>query len=207
MNVAGKEKIGLRERKKAAQRQTISENALRRFRDQGFEQTTVQQIAADSNISLKTFFNYYATKQAILDECVEGLLAGFGEIIIASQRDTKRGFDLRLAAIVKTMASALEADPTFWRMIFQESKLFNASGSIKSDELKIYDLIADFFRDGQKRGEVDPKADPHQLAEIFISIYYLTSLNWLADWWPKKQRLSFRLNKAITVLLNGIRVS
>jgi AcrR family transcriptional regulator len=54
---------GLRERKKAKTRAAIQEHALRLFRDQGYAETTVQEIADAAEISPATFFRYFPTKE------------------------------------------------------------------------------------------------------------------------------------------------
>ncbi len=50
---------GLRERKKQKTRESIQRTALRLFGKQGYEATTVEQIAAAAEISPSTFFNYF----------------------------------------------------------------------------------------------------------------------------------------------------
>lgn len=57
---------GLRERKKARTRTEIREHALRLFLEQGYESTTVQQIADAAEVSLSTLFRYFPTKAQLV---------------------------------------------------------------------------------------------------------------------------------------------
>jgi AcrR family transcriptional regulator len=71
---------GLRERKKQKTKWSIQEQALRLFQEQGYDQTTVDQIAAAAEISPSTFFRYFKTKEDVVlqdeyDPLVERLFA------------------------------------------------------------------------------------------------------------------------------------
>ncbi|MYS81499.1 TetR family transcriptional regulator [Embleya scabrispora] len=57
---------GLRERKKARTRQVISSVAFDLFEEQGFEQTTIEQICRRSEVAHRTFFRYFPTKESLL---------------------------------------------------------------------------------------------------------------------------------------------
>ncbi len=63
---------GLRERKKARTKAAIQEHALRLFRQHGYTQTTVEQIAAAAEISPSTFFRYFPAKEdAVLTDLID----------------------------------------------------------------------------------------------------------------------------------------
>ena len=53
-------------RRMKATRLALEEAALRLFAEQGYEQTTVEEIAEAAGISVRTLFRYYSSKQHIL---------------------------------------------------------------------------------------------------------------------------------------------
>jgi AcrR family transcriptional regulator len=57
---------GLRERKKAKTRAAIQAHALRLFAKQGYDETTIDQIADAAEVSQSTFFRYFPTKEDVV---------------------------------------------------------------------------------------------------------------------------------------------
>lgn len=70
---------GLRERKKQRTRETVRREAFRLFELHGYAQTTIDQIADAADVSPRTFFRYFPTKESVLitDEFIEPIIDAF----------------------------------------------------------------------------------------------------------------------------------
>ncbi len=71
---------GLRERKKRAARQTIAATARRLFAERGFDAVTVAEVAAAADVSEKTVFNHFPTKE---DLAFAGREEGIAQFVAA----------------------------------------------------------------------------------------------------------------------------
>jgi|tagenome__1003787_1003787.scaffolds.fasta_scaffold20495748_2 AcrR family transcriptional regulator len=97
---------GLRERNRARTYAEITEAALDLFTRQGFDATTVDEVAAAAGISAATFFRYFATKEDVLftDES-----ASAAELVaaVAGRSDRSRSSVRALAEPVVAFAESI----------------------------------------------------------------------------------------------------
>ena len=72
---------GRRERKKARTRDALRASARRLFAEQGFAATTVEQIADAADVSERTFFRYFESKEDLLLPDVVAVFESVGRAI------------------------------------------------------------------------------------------------------------------------------
>jgi AcrR family transcriptional regulator len=66
---------GLRERKKRLTRQLISDTATNLFLERGFDEVRISEIAAACEVSEKTIYNYFPTKESLVLDREESIAA------------------------------------------------------------------------------------------------------------------------------------
>ena len=103
---------GLRERKKRATRDAIAASARRLFAERGFDAVTVAEVAAAADVSEKTVFNHFATKE---DLAFAGGEARLDQLLadIAQRPAGTSVLDVFRAsseAMIDTVAAATEGD-------------------------------------------------------------------------------------------------
>src|SRR3954464_8241434 len=100
---------GLRERKKRQTREAIAAAAIELFQARGFDSITVSEVAAAADVSEKTVFNYFPTKEELVFSNSEDKLAARADMI----RNRVPGVPLSRLFEAETMAflDALEDGP------------------------------------------------------------------------------------------------
>jgi AcrR family transcriptional regulator len=73
--------LGLRQRKQSKTREALIRAAWELFGRQGYEATTVEQIAEAAEVSRRTYFRYFPTKEAVVYARREARLARFRRLL------------------------------------------------------------------------------------------------------------------------------
>ena len=80
--------VSLRESNKARTRLAISDVATRLFIERGFENVTVAEIAEAAQVSVKTVFNYFPTKEDLFFDRAGAVRAALLDAVRARPQDT-----------------------------------------------------------------------------------------------------------------------
>jgi AcrR family transcriptional regulator len=156
---------GLRERKKERTRDAIRDAAHDLFIEHGFAGTTVDDIAAAADVSPRTFFRYFASKEEVLfsrfDEALD-LLQDFLESRPAGERVTE---SLQIAAAeFASLGGTVSADPTTFG-IYRSSEALNAR--YLQSFFRLESMFAEWL--GTKLGRPADDVLPRTLAAVVAS--------------------------------------
>jgi AcrR family transcriptional regulator len=120
---------GLREKKKHKLRQTVQREAFRLFAEQGYEATTVEQIAEAAEISTTTFYRYYSSMVDVVlagggYEPPDGAVDLFAEL--ASASDITAALRSMVGTAMRSMASDRDEMLARYSLIFSVPELWAA---------------------------------------------------------------------------------
>ena len=167
--------MGLREEKKQEQRRAILETAVGLFRERGFAATRVGEIAERLRISEATFFNYFPSKQSVLEAVAADLIDRAISRLHLEAADGSRPVTARIEAVVETFAREFAGDREFAALLALNTQL----GLVRSRQRESFRLLTGLFVEGQARGEVRADVPAGQLSELFMATTIVTISNWL----------------------------
>lgn len=116
---------GLRERKRRETLQRISEVALELFVAKGYDSTTLDEIAAAADISRRTLFYYFDSKEEILHASVEGYAHEIKALVVENA-SAGEPLDIVREAVLKLVAPHREAKMIATARLVRQSEAFRA---------------------------------------------------------------------------------
>ncbi|HEY3506149.1 MAG TPA: TetR family transcriptional regulator [Actinocatenispora sp.] len=159
---------GLRERKKRATRQQISDIATGLFLERGFDGVTVADVARAADVSTKTVFNYFPRKEGLFLDRLDTL----GEMITHAVRE--RPADTTALRALRDMYLSLlqERNPVvgyaraeyadFWRVVTGSSAL---RARVREAVEELEDLVARLYAEAEG---IDPDGVRARLAGAYV---------------------------------------
>ena len=202
---------GLRERKKQQTREAIAETARALFVERGFEAVRVAEIARAADVSEKTVFNYFPTKE----DLVFWRLEAFEEEILSSVRERAPG-ESALAAFrrfVLTPRGLLdEDDPAARERLLGITRMITSSPALVAREQQVFlaftDSLARLLAEetGAAPGDIEPWVAANAMMGVHRALVRLTRERVLAGASTNElqQELAAAGERALRALEDGL---
>lgn len=169
----------LRERKKRQTRETIVATAIDRFNQQGIKDTTVARIAADAGISEATFFNYFGSKEALLEELAASIFDYYEHLLdrhgqgAASASTAIAGF-FRESAEIVARSEGLTRE-----VLLHVMRNTATSPDQRAHHGRIHARFVTLIKQGQRAGEIRTDWPAGFLAEMVTGAFNEVITHWM----------------------------
>ena len=191
-----------RERKKEETKERIFKAAVKLFRDQGFETTTIDDITERADVAKGTFFNYFPRKEAVLGYLLEARMTEAVDNAEATLAEPRPARD-KLLALFADIGAGFEEDRELSWFILMESM---QRAFIVSDDVhgRWHDLTMHVIQQGQSSGELRTKVDPSRAERVLHSTFLGVLFMWLKCSESAAMDLQTELKERLTLVLDGL---
>ncbi len=199
-NIPKDSSLSRREIRRDKRRTRIRDAAFELFERQGFEATTVDQIAALADVGKGTFFNYFPTKQNVLTDYYTRLSAEF----INNAENIKTGnAQKRFAKLFHSIETKLRREgqmvDVLYPEVFKQPKLIALDEDI---EERVSVLYAGWLEADKDKKKLRDDFDTALAVRLIFDIWSATLRNWIeAD---KSFSLAEELNRKFELLFAGL---
>ncbi len=168
------------------------------FADRGFEGTSVEEIAAQAQVSKPVVYEHFGGKEGlyavVVDREVRALLDGIrGSLTAGGSRELIEQATLALLDYV-------EAHSDGFRILARDSSVGSTTGSFASILSDIASEVEGILAGAFKRQGLDPKTAP-MYAQMLVGMVALTGQWWLDVRRPKKSDVAAHL---VNLAWNGL---
>ena len=190
-----------RQRRSAETRERLFRAALRLFAEQGFAETTVEDITNAADVGKGTFFNYFPSKEHILIAFSDMQLSKLQATVdqMRARPEPMRSF---FRAMTVRMTEEPSKSPDVVRALLQANL---SSSSVRSVMLersaRAEGLLTQLVQIGQERGEFRRDVPALELAQVFRQTIFGTLLMWSLH---GDASLSDRIERALEILWLGL---
>ncbi|MHB8788357.1 MAG: TetR/AcrR family transcriptional regulator [Desulfobulbaceae bacterium] len=170
---------GVRDQKKKQTRKAIMEAALKLFSRQGYEHTSIDQLARAAGIGKGTVYSYFQAKSEIfLAFCEEQLEFVYQELAAKSNPEAPLGE--QLLTLFMGEFRFISRNREFGRILLQETvfpKDFTGTRARELDD-KYIALLTPIFKRAQQRGELRTDLELILATGHFYALYIMTVSGW-----------------------------
>lgn len=179
-----------RNRRRRTSHARIRSAARLLFFERGVDATTIDEIVAEAEVSQKTFFNHFATKEVLLRELARTEVGHF-ERLLSDVCKENEALESRFEGFFLAVASEVETSRVLTRDLLHQIIRGASRVGVESEELKrVRAAFLNIVAEGRVRGDVDEEADLGFQADLVTGAFIGVILQWLNEpGYPLRDRM------------------
>jgi len=189
-------------------RRKIYEAAMEMFREKGFEETTMRDIAAKAGVALGGAYYYYSSKDAIVLAFYREMQETSTPLVSGALMDKKK-LKERIRAVLDQRLKLLAPNRKFCAALFRHAPDGADPLSPFSEESRlIRDAAVEQMRLAIEGGDVKIPSDLKPRLPYLLWLYQMALIMfWLYDRSPDQERTERLMEKSLGLLVNLLRIS
>jgi AcrR family transcriptional regulator len=189
-------------------RRKIYEAAMELFREKGFEETTMRDIAAKAGVALGGAYYYFSSKDAIVLEFYREMQEASSEPIVAALVGRKKLKD-RIRCVLEKRLELLAPNRKFCSALFRHAPDRADPLSPFSEETRpIREAAIGHMRLAIDGGDTKVPADLKPRLPYLLWLYQMALIMyWLYDRSPNQEHTHRLMEKSLGLLVNLLRLS
>ena len=165
---AGQETGSRREQKKRRTHQRLMDSAWQLFQERGYDQTTVEDITRGADVAKSTFFNYFHSKQAILDEVALWQIDVISRQVL-SGTGVPHSALARIKLVMHAVVDALQSE----QELLERAFLFRLSARGKHEGAhRLGSIIHKLVLQGQAEQEIRAEMDARLISGLLMTCFF-----------------------------------
>lgn len=171
--------MSVREAKKQRNKQAIVEAAISLFSAQGYENTSIEQIARAAGVGKGTVYSYFQTKKDIIKGFFEYELEKI-HLELVKRSNLDESILEQMLTIYMTEFHHVTQNREFGRLYMRESifpKESDVQDNLETDD-KYFQILFPILQKGQERGELRKDVDLLYMTAHFYSLYIMIISAW-----------------------------
>lgn len=186
------------DRRRSRTQTALIDAALELFQRKGTRATTIEEICELADISPRTFFNHFETRDHLYAAIARRRAAEFARLL-ESQGADERPLDQRLPELFTVIGRGLAQMPAYRELIGEMLRVRVDGGDETVRGRTLSQAAMRFVLDGVERGEITTAHRPEILADILLGAITTAVGNWSAD---KSYGLEGELDRTAAALLD-----
>jgi len=190
--------LSRRERKKLETRQALLEASLDLFREKGYQATTVEEITGRADVAKGTFFNYFASKEALLDDLSVWHVGRLREALDVSQGAPASPV-ARIKLLMRLTHEQVAQDIRLFRRAFAHHLHHPPP---QRGKRALFGYLSELVQEAQNCGEIRADVDAELVADLLRMAYFRRIMACRDD--VDEASPSMQFEKIMDLLMEGL---
>ena len=193
---------GLRELKKIKNKERLLKESIALFTEQGFENTSIEDITRNAGVAKGTFYNFFKKKEDVLLYYLDKEFLQSRHEIQQKIGEMSNTID-KLELLILTYLKYIFRNKDFAEVLVKE-RVFKIGTGSDWNELVMMHAIRQLFEEAQEQGELSEHVDLGNITEFVFAVYTMYTIYWINGFVETKKQCVEQVREVLRMFFDGV---